>query len=163
MRSLLALCLLGALGTACGSDPASPEQSELESALETWDSLHPAQYTFTWQRSCECTSDTTRPIQITVTGNAITNAVYVDTQLAVSADVRSNLLTIEGVFDEIQQAIADGAYAVTVTYDQTSGAPLTVGVDYDEHLADEELALLISDVHTDLAHTASQCGAEPPH
>jgi Family of unknown function (DUF6174) len=124
----------------------SPEQGQLDSALQTWDAQQPAQYSFTWRRSCECTTETTQPIRITVSGNAITSAVYVETQLPVSANVRDNLLTIDGVFAEIQQAIADGAFAVTVTYDQTSGAPLTVGVDYDERLADEELSLVISDL-----------------
>jgi hypothetical protein len=163
MRSLLALSsLLGALSVGCGSEPASLEQSQLDSALQTWDSQHPAQYSFTWRQSCECTSETTQPIQITVSGNAIVSAVYVETQQPVSAGVRSGLMTIEGVFDEIQQAIVDGAYAVTVTYDPSSGAPLTVGVDYDELVADEELALVISDIHTDLAHMQSDCGALPP-
>jgi hypothetical protein len=160
MRSLLALCLLGALTTGCGSDPASVEQSQLDSALLTWSSHGADQYTFTWRQSCECTAETTQPIQITVSGNAIVSAVYVETQQPVSADVRAGLMTIEGVFEEIQQAIVDGAYAVTVTYDPTSGAPLTVGVDYDELVADEELALVISDIHTDLAHTQSDCGGE---
>jgi hypothetical protein len=159
MRTFLALCFVGLLGSGCGTE--SPEQGQLDQALETWDVQGPASYSFTWQQGCECTAETTAPIRITVVDNAITDAVYVETQLPVAADVRSHLLTIDGVFGTIQDAIDHGAYAITVAYDSESGLPSSVGVDYDEHLADEELWLQISNLHSNVAHDAAQCGAAP--
>jgi hypothetical protein len=137
--------MLASLVTGCTSAPDSPEQSQLDSALHTWDAQGPVSYSFTWQRWCECSEETTQPIRISVVNNVITQAVYVATQQPVSADVRSQLLTIDGVFAEIQDAIANNADSVTVEYDSESGRPLSVGVDYDRGIADEELALQLTD------------------
>jgi hypothetical protein len=158
MRSLLTLCFLGVLGTGCSSEVQTPEQSQLDQALETWDVQGPADYSFTWRQGCECTAETTAPIRITVVGGAITDAVYVETQVAVSAEVRAHLMTIDGVFAEIQDAINGGAHAVTVEYDSESGLPASVAVDYDAQIADEELSLQISDLHSNVAHEAASCG-----
>jgi hypothetical protein len=156
MRTFLALCFVGVIGSGCGSE--SPEQSQLDHALQTWDVQGPARYSFTWQQGCECTAETTAPIRITVVDHAITDAVYVETQLPVGADVRSHLLTIDGVFGAIQDAIDDGAYAISVEYDTESGLPASVAVDYDKGVADEELSLQISNFHSDVAHEAASCG-----
>jgi hypothetical protein len=150
------LCLLGVLGTGCGSD--SPEQSQLDHALQTWDVQGPASYSFTWQQGCECTAEASAPIRITVVNGLITDALYVETEQPVGADIRSHLLTIDGVFARIQDAIDNGADAVTVQYDSESGLPASVAVDYDKGVADEELSLQISNFHSDVAHEAASCG-----
>jgi hypothetical protein len=158
MRFLSTLLLAGALSAGCDSAADSPQQSQLDSALETWNVQGPAEYSFTWHRSCECTSETTQPIRITVVNNTITDAVYVATQLPVSADRRAQLLTIDGVFGELQDAIASGADTVNIEYDSNSGAPLSVYVDYEAGVADEELALQLSDFHSNVAHDLASCG-----
>lgn len=158
MRYLSVFVLVGALSAGCDSGADSPQQSQLDSALETWSVQGPAEYSFTWQQFCECTAETTQPIRITVVNNTITEAVYVATELPVSADIRSRLLTIDGVFGELQDAIANGADAVNVTYDSNSGAPLSVAVDYDAGVADEELSLVLSDFHSNVAHDLASCG-----
>lgn len=146
MRSLFMFPSFVALfAVGCAAEP-SPEESQLESALHTWSVHGPSQYSFTWQRSCECTTDTVRPIRITVAGDAITSAVYVDDQTPVSTEVRAGLLTIDGVFDEIAAAIQQNAHSIAVEYDANSGHPISVGVDYSAALADEELALTIKDL-----------------
>ncbi len=158
MRFLSAFLLVGALAAGCDSGADSPQQSQLDSALETWNVQGPAEYSFTWQQLCECTAETTQPIRITVVNDAITEAVYVATQQPVSADVRSHLLTVDGVFAELADAIANGADNVTVEYDPNSGVPLSVAVDYDLGVADEELSLLLSDFHSNVAHDLASCG-----
>jgi hypothetical protein len=157
MRFLPAFVLVGALA-GCDSATDSPQQSELESALETWNVQGPADYSFTWQQYCECTTETTQPIRITVVNNVITDAVYVATQQPVSADIRLHLLTVDGVFDELQDAVMNGADAVSVEYDPNSGIPLSVAVDYDAGVADEELSLILSDFHSNVAHDPASCG-----
>jgi hypothetical protein len=158
---ILGCALLLAVG--CGT--SAPEQSQFDSALETWSVQGPSSYSFTWQRYCECTTEVTQPIRITVDNDVITSAVYLDTQLPVSADVRAQLATIDGVFGMIHDAIADNAYLVNVQYSSDSGHPLSVSVDYDERVADEELSLDIRDLHSNVQlHSAdgeSRCGG--PH
>jgi hypothetical protein len=130
--------------------------------LETWSVQGPSSYSFTWQRYCECSTEVTQPIRITVENDVITSAVYVETQQPVSADVRAELRTIDGVFGMIHDAIDQNAYLVNVQYSSESGHPLSVSVDYDERLADEELSLYIRDFHSNVQHHSedgeSRCG-----
>jgi hypothetical protein len=151
------LSFLVVLGAGCGSE-ASPEQSQLDHALQTWDVQGPASYSFTWQQGCECTAETSAPIRITVDNGAISEAIYLETELPVGAAVRAHLLTVDGIFGKIQDAIDDGAYAVTVQYDTESGLPASVAVDYNQQVADEELSLQISNFHSNVKHEAASCG-----
>ena len=71
--------------------------------------------------------------------------MFVDDQRPVGEPVRGYLVTIDGVFDKIQAAIDQDAAEVTVEYDPARGYPRSVFVDYSRQVADEELALQISD------------------
>jgi len=133
---------LTTLGMACSQ---SADDHGLAAARRQWADHLPAAYSFTWTQGCECISDMTRPIRISVTSGQIANAVFVDDQRAVGEPVRGYLLTIDGVFDRIQAAIDQDAAEVTVEYDPARGYPRSVFVDYSRQVADEELALQISD------------------
>jgi uncharacterized protein DUF6174 len=144
MRTTIA-CLvltLATLGTACSE---SADDHGLAAARKQWVSHLPASYSFTWQQGCECIGDMTRPMRISVTAGQLTNAVFVDDQAAVGEQVRRYLLTIDGVFDKIQDAIDQDAAEVTIEYDPALGYPRSVFVDYSTKVADEELSLQISD------------------
>lgn len=130
---------------AC-SDSVPPEQTELETAQARWTAEAPTSYSFTWRRSCECSPDTTRPIRIDVMDGQISAALYLDDESTVGSEVFGTLLTIEGVFGRIEEAFEEGAHAIGVEYDATLGHPLSVSVDYDAQIADEELSLSISDL-----------------
>jgi hypothetical protein len=143
MRATFACLLtLATLATAC-SDPA--DDHGLAAARKQWVDHLPASYSFTWMQGCECIGDMTRPIRIGVTAGQLTTAVFVDDQRAVGEPVRGSLLTIDGVFDKIQNAFDQGAAEVTVAYDPARGYPRSVFVDYSRQVADEELSLQISD------------------
>lgn len=143
MRATLACFLtLATLGTACSE---SADDHGLAAARKQWVDHLPASYSFTWMQSCECIGDMTRPIRISVTAGQLTNAVFVDDQAAVGEPVRRYLLTIDGVFDKIQDAIDQDAAEITVDYDPARGYPRSVFVDYSRQVADEELSLQISD------------------
>jgi hypothetical protein len=143
MTKILLALALGLV--ACSDGGTSVVQSELDSAREQWgDGL--GDYSFVWQRSCECTEDTTRPILITVEDDVIAGAVYADEEGGVvPADVAQFLTTVDGVFDRIQEAIDDDAFRITVEY-ASNGAPTSVAIDYDERIADEEFSLQISEL-----------------
>jgi hypothetical protein len=158
MRILAAILLVGLVGAGCDSVTESPEQSQLESALTTWDDQGITSYSFTWRQGCECTPEWTQPIRVKVVNDVIVEAVSVETQQPVSAELRAHLLTINGVFDKIQDAVASNAFAVNVQYDSSSGAPLSIAVDYEEYTADEELSLQISELHSDMEHDFLSCG-----
>lgn len=145
MRLPLAFAL--ALAACTGSGSTTPEETELEAKRTTFhQNMADNNYSFHWRQSCECTQETAAEMLITVTNGAISDAIYVETEQQVPTSVRSRLLTIDGVFDKIQDAIDEDAHMITVVYDTELGYPKSVAVDYSEQIADEELSLIISDV-----------------
>lgn len=124
----------------------TPEEIELQGARTRFDTNMAGAYSFHTSRSCECTAEATREMLVTVEGGAITSAIYVDDATAVPLQIRNTLMTIEETFDEIENAIATHAHAVSVVYDSELGFPSSVAIDYDAQVADEELSLLISQV-----------------
>jgi hypothetical protein len=140
MKTRLALALVLAVG--CAGEPA---QDETSTALTTWSSQGLDSYSFTWRRDCECI-DSGRQIRIEVVDGQIASALYVDDETPVSTELQAHLLTIDGVFAEITDALAGNADLVDVAYDPDLGFPASVYVDYSTGVADEELALQISDV-----------------
>lgn len=146
MRSLPLLTVGLAFAAACTQSPSTPEEQQLESALHTWSGQGSLDYAFTWQRQCYCGPEDTQPIRISVENDTITSAIYIETELPVDPSVADHLLTIDGLFAHIQDAIANGADAVNVEYHPTVGHPVSVAIDYDAALADEELAVVISDL-----------------
>jgi hypothetical protein len=144
MRTTL-VCLIVALATGCmDSGGPSSTQEALDLNLMYFTRVARPQYSFTWQQSCFCGTDMTKPIRITVTGADITRAAYVADQQPVSASVRASLRTIEGVFDLIQQRLDQHADEVTVTYD-AAYYPASVFIDISKQTADEETSLHLSD------------------
>jgi hypothetical protein len=157
MRSIaVALVALTACTGGTSVPEKTPEEIELDGARTMFQQNMPADYSFHWRESCECTQETAAEMLITVTNGSISSAIYVETEQAVPAGVRSRLVTIDGVFDKIQDAIDEDAHAITIEYDTELGFPKSVAIDYDAQVADEELSLTISDVVP-----LSECGFAP--
>jgi hypothetical protein len=154
MKIKMACAALLVIG--CASEPAQDQHS---AALTTWQSLELDSYSFTWKRDCECT-DSGRKIRIEVDDGQISSAVYLDNVTPVGDDLRAHLMTIDGIFVELANAVAGNAELIDVTYEPTIGFPTSVYVDYSSGIADEELALTISDVrrHTAASADGISCG-----
>jgi len=142
---LVSLACLAVLVPACASDSSSNQDEDLLAHRMLWSRPGRYAYAFTWQQSCFCPTEMTRPIRITVETGQIKTAVYADDQVPVSASVMTSLLTIEGVFDLIQSAIDRHAAQIDVQYD-TIGFPKSVFIDISTRIADEERSIAISDV-----------------
>lgn len=155
MRIHLAFAL--ALAACTGSGSSTPEETELQAKRTQFTQNMTGSYQFQWRQSCECSQDATAPMLITVTNGAISDAIYIETELPVPAGIREHLDTIDGVFDRIQDAIDEDAHMIYVEYDAQLGFPKSVAIDYSEQIADEELSLVISNVEP-LAET---CGVRP--
>jgi hypothetical protein len=136
-----ALLLVSLLGCSDGS----VVPGELVSAREQFKNTLQGSYKFTWQSACLCPAETAGPFRITVQTGQIIQALDA-TELPVSNVVKSTLMTIEGVFDTIEDAYNEGAASITVTYDANGHFPASVNLDYDADAADEEFVLRISDV-----------------
>lgn len=141
LMSLAPVLLVACIG---GGSPDHTENVQLTTAREMFTASMHAGYSFVSQRSCECTSEVSRAMRATVIDGETDSVFYVDTGAAVPSSFWPR--SIEGLFDEIQDAYDTDAFMVNVTFDTEVGYPRSVFIDYQQALADEELALQLSQV-----------------
>jgi len=143
MRStsvVLALSLL-ALTSACAMDDHG-----LGAAHQRWTGQKLQGYSVTTRTLCFCPTEMTDAIRLTVAAGQITDAVYVDSQQAVAPVYRQNLLTIDGLFDKIQNALDRNAEQLDVTYDPVMGYPTSIAIDYRKQTSDDEISYTVKDL-----------------
>jgi hypothetical protein len=143
---LVSLAVLGPACTSAGTDNRQTE--DLDAARMRFTRPARPSYSFTWQQSCFCGPDQSRPIRISVVGGTLSTAAYVDDHQPVSAGVKSNLRTIQGVFDLIEQSIANHIDEVNATFDPAIGYPTHVAIDFDKGAADDEMTLTLTSFAT---------------
>jgi hypothetical protein len=114
-------------------------EKDLNRNRDLWDSKKPAGYKmeFAWQ--CFCITDYTDKVTIEVGADGVIKSVVrqKDGQTLPSSD-HERYLTVEGLFDFLQDAIDKAAHNIDVEYDQEMGYPIRAFVDYDQNIADEE-------------------------
>lgn len=90
--------------------------------------------------SCFCMTDYTRPITYKVVDGVVQTGslTYSDDNTTVSSDITMNFYTVEGAFDLIDSAIEEHVTSLMVSYDELTGYPKSVSIDYNEMIADEE-------------------------
>lgn len=119
-------------------------RSALEASRQKWQDAGIDNYSFTLQRDCFCTEDARRPIMIEVENGRVKSATYADTGEPLPADLDFNRLTVDDLFQQIDEALDSGASEVNVTYDPAYGYPVSIFIDQDTQMADEEVRLSIS-------------------
>ncbi len=139
--SRTAVLLSALLAAACGltepSGPHAEDQARLAEARQQWRAQGLADYTYVFSRSCFCVFEYREPVTITVRGGNIVSVVTVANG---SPRESSTYQTIEGLFDDIQQAIDEDAATIRAEYDATRGYPKSAYIDIDQRIADEELS-----------------------
>lgn len=126
----------------------SNARAELEQAREKWNASGINDYQYTLQRSCFCVQDATRPVNITASDGQVSNATFADTGEPLPDQLSYNRMSVNDMFGLIDNAIAQGADKVDVTYDEQTGQPLSVSIDYIEMAADDEVAFNLSPVQS---------------
>ena len=102
-------------------------------------------YDFTSQLTCYCKNDFVRPRRVIVRGGQITEVRFADGDGEDASDLLNATPTIEELFDEIA-AGAESWYSLIVNFDIDKGFPISIDIDEDSMIADEERYILISDV-----------------
>ncbi|WMP18367.1 DUF6174 domain-containing protein [Thiothrix lacustris] len=143
----------------------STAQQQLNTNLKKWDSLGISDYSLTFQRSCFCTPESTRPINIQVRDGSVTEARYADTGELIPDDRQTNKqsvynLNADGIFNLVQQGINSGAAQVDVTYDKQFGLPTSIYIDQNQQIADEEVGYTISNFQPEPIFTTLAVGEE---
>lgn len=142
--SITVLAGLAAFGASCG-DPAGPE-AEVNERRDAWEALGLDDYAYTLRVVCYCLDEVTNPVRVTVRGDTIASLTYVQSGAAVDSPYRSLFPDVDGLFDEIRDALDQGADSVDVRYHNTLHFPTHVWIDYDRRTADEEIGYEASDL-----------------
>ncbi|MBX7185509.1 MAG: hypothetical protein K1Y01_10230 [Vicinamibacteria bacterium] len=137
----IATILCAALASGCGltgpSGPNAEAQARLTAAKRLWQSQALSDYSYVLSRGCFCVLEYREPASITVRGGKVASAVSV-----ASGEPRDPAWyeTVEGLFESIQHAIDDDAVVIEAQYDPVRGYPISVYIDVDHRIADEEIS-----------------------
>jgi hypothetical protein len=135
--------VLSALAAAaCGvtgpSDRHAEEQARLDQARAQWRAQAIVDYTYVFGRGCFCVEEYREPVTITVRGRTIESVVSVASGLPRDA---AQYPTIEGLFDQVQNAIDQDAATIRTEYDPARGYLASGYFDISERVADEEMSV----------------------
>jgi hypothetical protein len=140
----LAALLLSSCGDALG--PSEIElrvlRHRLERAEARWEEHGPASYTLTLQRLCYCGE--IEPRQVTVIDGVVTDVRIVGSGAPLTEDQWQWYPSVEALFAIVRQAIDERAHELEPEFHDTLGYALRVEIDWDEHVADEEVTFIIS-------------------
>jgi hypothetical protein len=109
------------------------DQRELDEARERWNQNEPTHYRYVHDEWAF--SDSVGPVRIEVLDGEVVSAVIVETGEPAPADRE---LTIEDLFDMVQDEIDGDPDDITVDYDDELGFPENVDVDPIENAIDDE-------------------------
>jgi hypothetical protein len=140
-RNVLQIALAAAvavLGGCSTTEPSATEAAALNGARERWEARRLASYRFELQRSCFCEPEAVAPLRITVAGNTIVETL--DVRTGQGRPGRSEFaLTVDELFDVVEDAIRRRAHHLLVRYHPEYGYPTHVAIDYDRMMVDEEV------------------------
>lgn len=117
----------------------------LQAAETKWQETRPDAYTYTLQRGCFCMPEITKPMEISVNQDTISNVNVLPEGTPLADEFKNFALTVDSLFQTIHEAIDQKAATLDVKYDQVYGFPTHIYIDRDKMMADEELSLDASD------------------
>lgn len=142
MRVLLLSLLIAACSAPAAVPPADVTvDDELALARAKWADANFEAYEMTITRSCFCPPEWRGPYTTIVEDGVVTSFVIEDLPIA-----QGEPPTVEGLFELLETAYAEGAARVEATYHEDWGYPLSLYIDTDERMADEEIGYEISEL-----------------
>ena len=138
-RHLSIALLVPALGcSAMGFDPAREKEGDLERAEAAWAGQQIEDYRYTYGFSCGMCLPI-GPAVIDVHDGVVTAARNIGESDPLPVTVMGSVLTVPELFALIRRAVEHQADALEVTYHATLGYPITVAIDWQFGLADDEV------------------------
>ena len=135
---LAAILLLASL--ACG-DSTGPEMDRLSEQRALWEAQGLQNYTYDVQRVCFCPFR--EGVRVTVSNGSVAGATDLATGEVLEPSEVQFYLTIDGLFDLVQNAYDRNAHEVQVEFDPSRGYPTRIYIDYLENVIDEELGFTL--------------------
>lgn len=135
---LLPLLLVGCAQTA--RVPDGPPET-LAEAQALWADADLDAYRMTLSRSCFCPPEYRGPYEVVVEEGRVQTVVYEGEGVP---DDRA--LTVEALFDLLNEAYEQKAARIDVTYHPALGYPTSLYIDYSEQMADEEVGYTVAEL-----------------
>ena len=124
-------------------------QADLDKHRALWEANRGKDYSFVLEPICLCPQNLLDPVRINVTDGTITSVTYDGSGEAPEHDGYGRYITIDDLFETIQEGIDRNAAAVDVSYDPVFGFPTDAAIDYDTRMADEEDRFFVSGYTSD--------------
>jgi hypothetical protein len=139
MRMKLLYLLLPVLA-GCKIFESKPDpQTELDEHRAVWDAAGVADYRMRFQRLCLfCDVQFLTPVRITVLADTIDQINDLETGDPIEETVEGAFLTIDEIFDVIQDAIDENAVEIDVRYEDHLGYPTDVQIDLSRALINDD-------------------------
>ncbi|WP_232680591.1 DUF6174 domain-containing protein [Nocardioides sp. R-C-SC26] len=117
-------------------EPTSKDKKALVRAWRKWEGRDLDRYVSVVRRSCFCTPESMQPVRTRVEDGRVTSVTYAGS----SDQLREPGNEVESLYRLLRKAYAK-AHSVRVTY--RAGVPVSIGIDWDEMIADEETYLTV--------------------
>lgn len=140
---LLAGCGATDVSNAGEARTAPPET--LEEARQRWQESQIVNYVVTAQMSCYCPQELVQPIRLEVEEGAVVSSEGLKQPLENFAPEDAQRLTVEGLFQFIEEASSREAETLEVAYDVDYGFPRSINYDGHKMIADDERQYRLSD------------------
>jgi len=127
---------------ACGKDKADP-LTDFELNKNNWESLNINSYTYSFQVSCYCPDEITSPKEVKV----IDGEIVIVNNTPYNAELHWGVLSITQLFYVIEEAKINKAWVIKAEYHKEKGHPVSVYIDQEEMIADEEIGYYVSDLN----------------
>ena len=124
-------------------------QADLDKHRALWEASRSDNYSFVLEPICFCPQNLLDPVRINVADGKITSVTYVDSGDAPEHDGYGRYVTIDDLFDTVQEGIDRNAAEVDVSYDPVFGYPTDAAIDYYTRMADEEFRFIVSGYSSD--------------
>lgn len=121
-------------------------KKELEAARAIWTAQGLTGYSYHFNWSCFCLQEFVAQVTITVRNGLVTNVIRVEDGRPVSDQFIDQFVTVEALFDRLDDAVSAGAASISAVFDPETGVPTSVFIDYNFQIADEEMGWNASDV-----------------
>jgi len=103
-------------------------------------------YVFEYQLQCFCDPATVRPVSIEAANGQIADVRYVDDQAMPPISALRAYRTIEELFTQIEETLAQEPAEVWLEFDETYGYPTVFALDWDRRIADEGFRIEIANL-----------------
>lgn len=165
MRKLGCLAATGFAAMAVTSTPAvtEGERAALDNAIEAWQQLDSANYSFDFQNLCNCQPGAIGKMRVDVSAGQIKNVRYaqevyelhiVDDEKRyhlihssgsdVPDEFAAGLIPVGALLQEIKKKIADPLAEYEAEFDTTTGVPCRVFFNFSGPAVDDELEIVLS-------------------